>query len=144
MISLKSIAVICLSAVIAMPAVAHDTSFSLTKPDANAQAGSDAGEGGYYAILPDTEVRGLQGERMIIWFQEMDELPSKGVLDDAALVEVCEAKMPFVANLPSTTGTDPQERLFAIGAFRNRDDGSNKSDRALLAAWRVKEGCILD
>lgn len=128
----------------ATPALAHDTSYALNKPDANAQAGSDAGEGGYYAILPDTEVRGLDGERMVVWFQQLDELPSQGVLDDAALIEVCEAKMPFVANLPSTTGADPTERVFAIGAFRNREDGSGKSDRALLAAWRVKEGCILD
>lgn len=129
---------------LASPAIAHDTTYSLNKPDANAQAGSDAGEGGYYAILPDTEVRGLEGERMVVWFQELDELPSKGVLDDAALIEVCEAKMPFVANLPSTKGADPAERLFAIGAFRNRNDGSNLSDRALLAAWRVKGGCTLD
>jgi hypothetical protein len=129
---------------LASPSLALDTSYSLNKPDANAQAGSDAGEGGYYAILPETEVQGLEGERMVVWFQQLNELPSQGVLDDAALIEVCGAKMPFVAGLPSTTGADPAERLFAIGAFRNREDGSGKSDRALLAAWRVKEGCNLD
>lgn len=140
----KPLIALTLMAAIATPAIAHDTSYSLNKPDANAQAGSDAGEGGYYAILPDTEVRGLSGERMVVWFHQLDELPSQGVLDDAALVEVCEAKMPFVAGLPSTTGADPAERLFAVGAFRNREDGSGKSDRALLAAWRVKGGCVLD
>lgn len=133
-----------LTVLVTMPAQAHDTTYSVNKTEVNAQADSDAGDGGYYSIMPAEEVQGVDGERMIAFFVETDELPIRGMFDDAALVAHCKARQPFVASLPGAGGADPGERLFGIGAVRNRNDGSHMADRALLAVWRVKEGCALD
>jgi hypothetical protein len=142
---IKSGMTVLAASMVATAAHAHDTStYSVNKTEVNSQASSDAGVGGYYSILPEEEVQGVDGERMIAFFVEIDELPIRGMFDDATLIAHCMARQPFVASLPGAGGADPGERLFGLGAVRNRNDGSLKADRALLAVWRIKEGCELD